>query len=129
MEKNGYVVFSDDKIAKIMIKRESSCGGNCSHCKGCGTDEIVIETENNQGLETGECVKVIMDDSNFLKKMLWGYGLVIVFIVSGTTLGYSLFENDIIVLMFFLGFLAVGLFILRMIFRNKNEDIKIKRIV
>ena len=128
MEKNGYVIFSDDKIARIRIKRESSCGGNCSHCKGCGTDEVIIEAVNTKELKAGETVKVIMPDSSFVKKSLVGYGGLVFLILLGAISGYMIFGNELVALLFMVVFLFVGLFILKVLFKKNESDIIVERL-
>lgn len=128
MQKKGYVVFSNDEIAKIRIKRESSCGGNCSHCKGCGTDELVLEVDNVCDLKTGETVNVYMEDNGFIKKAFIGYGLLVFLAVFGAVLGYGVFENEFVSFVFLIVFLLAGLGFLKAIFKRKSNDIKIEKI-
>lgn len=127
MEKNGYVVTANEKTAKIRVSRESACGGNCSHCKGCGTDAIIFEIENSMDFKEGEIVKVTMDDSKFLKKSFLGYGLLVVLIIAGGILGYTIFKNEFASFVFILAFLFIGLFVLRKNFKERFSDIKVER--
>jgi len=127
MEKNGYVIFSDDKIARIRIKRDSSCGGNCSHCKGCGTDEVLIEIDNKHGLKSGENVKITMEDSSFVKNSFIGYGVLVILVLFGAIFGYVIFDNEFVSLLFLIGFMFIGFGLLRLIFKKKEPDIKVKR--
>ncbi len=128
MQKKGYVVFSNEEIAKIRIKRESSCGGNCSHCKGCGTDELVLEVENIYDLKTGETVNVYMEDKGFIKKAFIGYGLLVFLAVFGAVLGYGVFENELVSFVFLIVFFVAGLSTLKVVFKRKSNDIKIEKI-
>lgn len=127
MVKNGYVVMADEKKAKIRVNRESACGGNCSHCKGCGTDAILFEVENDMNFKSGETVKVIMDDRKFLKKSFLGYGLLVALIIAGGVLGYEIFQNELVSFALMLIFLFLGLFILRKTFKERFSDIKVER--
>ncbi len=127
MEKNGFVVFADERNAKIKVNRESACGGNCSHCKGCGADAILFEIENNMDFKEGEVVRVIMDDSKFLKKSFLGYGLLVVLIIAGGILGYTVSKNELVSFAFILISLFLGLIILKNIFKDRFSDIKVER--
>lgn len=55
MEQTGKVVeISRDNVAKIEIKRKSSCSSDCSKCGGCAhPDQIMIVEAQN---ECGACV-------------------------------------------------------------------------
>lgn len=127
MEKKGYVVKTSAEKVFIRINRESACGGNCSHCKGCGTNELIIEADNDLNLTQGEVVKVIMDNSSFLKNSFFGYGLLAISIIIGTVIGFAFFKNELIALLFLCLFLFVALLLLKVLFKNRSTDIKIQR--
>ncbi len=128
MEKNGYVVSSDEKTVKIRIDRESACGGNCAHCKGCSS-EMIFEYENSCGFKAGETVRVLMDDRKFLKKSFLVYGLLIISLIAGGILGYLLFESELMSALFSVIALAVVLLVLRKVQKADDREIKVERIL
>ena len=128
MEQNGYVISSDEKTVKIRIDRESACGGNCAHCKGCSS-EMIFEYENSCGCKAGETVKVLMDDKNFLKKSFLVYGLLIISLIMGGILGYLLFESEVMAALFSVVSLTVVLLMLRKGQKADDNEIKVERIL
>ena len=95
MIKTGYVIRADFNTADVRVHRESSCGGNCSHCKGCGVDEIIIAVPNDIRAVEGETVKIIMPDKKFLSGALLGYGILVLAMLLGGIIGYIISKNDI----------------------------------
>lgn len=127
MEKSGYVVQASEGKAKIRIHRESSCGGDCGRCGGCGSDEVVIETENSLNLKAGETVKVIMDNKKFLRRAALGYGSLVAVMILGGILGYEIFQSEAASVLFVAGFLAITLLVLKRSFKGKTAEIRIER--
>lgn len=128
MIKTGYVIKADTNTAMIRVHRESSCGGNCGHCKGCGTNEIIINVSNDINAIEGETVKLIMQDRKFISRTVLGYGILVLAMILGGVLGYIISKNDIISAGLSFGFLAIVLVLYRLIFKNKKADIKIEHI-
>lgn len=128
MIKTGNVVKADSTMAEIRVHRESSCGGNCSHCNGCGNDEIIIKVPNNIGATKGETVRIVMKNTKFISSAILGYGILVIAMILGGILGYIIFENDIISALLSFAFLAVVLLLYKIIFKNKKTEIKIERI-
>ncbi len=128
MIKTGYVTRSSDKEVEIRIHKESSCGGNCASCRGCGGDEILITAENTINAKNGETVRVVMDNKSFFKSAVLGYIVLVFALIFGGILGYAAFKSDIISALFALFAAAITLMIYKVKFRNKKADIKIERI-
>ena len=127
MEKNGYIVSANEKRVKIRIDRESACGGNCAHCKGCSA-EMIFEYENYCDFKQGETVRVLMDDKKFLKKSFLGYGLLAISLILGGILGYLIFKSEIASALSSLLFMGIILYILRKVQKADNGEIKVERI-
>ncbi len=127
MIKTGYVIGADEKIVKIRVHRESACGGNCAHCNGCESGEVVIEAENIIGAKIGETVKILMEDKAFLKNTLWGYGALVFALILGGILGYEIFKTDFASAICAFSFLGIVLLIYRIGFKNHKTNIKIER--
>ncbi len=128
MEKNGYIVSADGDTVKIRIDRDSACGGNCAHCHGCSS-EMIIEYKNCCDFKEGEIVKVTMDTKRFFKKAFLGYGLLVIAMIFGGILGYSLFKSEAISAIFALVFLAFILMMLKKVQKEDREEIKVERIL
>ncbi len=128
MIKTGYVTETNGEIARIRIYRESACGENCAHCKGCKNGEFIVEAENTINAAAGESVRIIMDNKSFFKSALLGYGLLVFALVFGGVLGYALFKSDFLSAAFAFLFTAVTLLIYKIGFKNKKPNIKIERI-
>ncbi len=127
MLKSGYVIDANDKTAKIRIHRESSCGGDCGRCGGCGTDELIVEVENTMKLQKGETVNVKMNNKKFILSAALGYGILTAVMVLGGILGYEAFNSETASILFTAGFLVISLIVIRYSFKNKKSDIKIER--
>lgn len=128
MIKNGYVVWVNDDKAKIRINRESSCGGNCAHCKGCGTSEMILDVTNDLDLSEGEIVKVFMDNKLFLRKAALGYGMLVCSMIIGGILGNILFKSELASASCSIAFLVIVLLVFRTFFKGKSLDIRVERI-
>ena len=127
MKKVGTVVYSDTKIIKINVEREASCGGNCASCNASCNKNFLIEADNTDNFKVGDTVELEMKDKTFLIKSAIGYAFLTAAMVFGGILGYCVFKNEIAAIISVFIFLAVALSVLRIAFKNKKTDIKIRR--
>lgn len=58
MENIGKVLEIKDNIAKVEVRRESACGGNCASCGGCDVKAVCSDVNNDIGANVGDVVKV-----------------------------------------------------------------------
>ncbi len=128
MVQTGYVIFADEKNAKIRIHRESSCGEHCAHCGGCEGREIIVDAPNTINIKTGETVKIIMDNKSFFKNALLGYVSLVFALILGGILGYVVFESDLGSGITAFLCLVILLLIYRIKYKKAKTDIKIERI-
>ncbi len=128
MIKTGYVTETDGKFARIRIYRESACGGDCGHCNGCESGEIIVEAENIINAKVGETVKIVMENRKFFRNALLGYGSLVLALIVGGIFGYGIFGTDLASGAFAFLFLLLTLLIYRLIFKNRETNIKIERL-
>lgn len=128
MKQYGYITEVLNDTIKVRVIRESSCGGNCVSCKGCPTDAVIIECDKNDDYCVGEKVGLIMNDKTYYKGLFWGYGLLILLTVILSVLGYYLFKTELAsVLGGGIG-LILGLLLSKLIFKNKEIEIKAEKV-
>lgn len=128
MENIGIVTQIKDGTAKVRIDRESACGGNCSSCNGCPSGAVIIDIENAEELKVGDKVKLTLDNKEFLKSALIGYGVMVVFMVVSAVLGYMFLNNESASVICGLFGLVIGFFILKVIYRNQTEKYSVEKI-
>lgn len=87
MEKYGIVIETDEKYARVKVERESACGGNCASCGMCGSTGAYIKVRNTEKLEKGDKVRVVCDDTRFLKRCAVGYLSLTALMILGGALG------------------------------------------
>lgn len=133
MQQRGYVSRADEKLAKIIIQRESACGHSCSSCGGGCNDNnsIILELENTLGAKKGEYVIVESKSSTILKTAFVAYVIPLMLMIAGVLLGMKVFERmgyqNYETLGFLVGMVFLGLsyFLLRFVdnkyFRNNDN--------
>lgn len=77
MQIEGTVRKTDEKVAYIVIKRESACGENCANCGGCKKMNE-ITADNTLGAKPGDTVVVEMSDSRVLSAAFMVYMLPLI---------------------------------------------------
>ena len=129
MENIGIVTQVTGKIAKVRVDRESACGGNCVSCKGCPGSAVIIETENTNNFYVGEKVRLTIDNKEFLKSAIIGYGIMAILMVAFAIGGYMLLHNESMsIVSAFVG-LVIGFFILKIMYRGQKEKYIIEKIM
>lgn len=87
MEKYGVVIEADEKYARVKVERESACGGNCASCGLCASNSAYIKVKNTEKLEKGDNVRILCDDTRFLKRCAVGYLSLTALMILGGALG------------------------------------------
>lgn len=130
MQQRGFVSKTDEKMARIIIQRESACGHSCSSCGGGCNDSnsIILEIENTLDAKAGEYVIVESKSSTILKTAFVAYIMPLILMMIGIFLGTEIFERmgfeSYEVLGFFVGmlFLGISYFILRHVDNKYFKD-------
>lgn len=78
----GLVLEAKGKMAKVQIKRRSTCD-LCHACSMGLDDKMIAEAENEVGAKVGERVKIEIDSHRYLMAVL----IVYIFPLMGLTLG------------------------------------------
>lgn len=125
MEKIGVVVAADEKYAKIEIERESACGGNCASCGLCGTHSALVRIRNTERLQKGDAVRLIADDTAFLKRCALGYLCLTACMLTGGALGAK--GGNLTSFIGAAAALCAGILLLRRFF-SKEMNIKAEKI-
>ncbi len=128
MKQYGYVTEVFENTIKVRVIRESSCGGNCVSCKGCPANAVIIECEKNDDYYSGEKVCLIMNDKSYYNGLFWGYGQLILLTVILSVLGYYIFRSEASSVFGGTIGLVLGLFIAKLIFKNRKCEIKAEKV-
>ena len=121
---------SDDKLAKVIIQRESACGHSCSSCGGGCNDSnsIILELENVLNAQVGDYVIIESKASTILKSAFIAYIMPLILMIAGVMIGMSVFESlgyeNFETLGFLVGlvFLGVSYFILKHVDNKYFKD-------
>ncbi|MGL5311621.1 MAG: SoxR reducing system RseC family protein [Peptostreptococcaceae bacterium] len=84
-EEVGYVIDTENDIAKIKVGRHSDCK-NCGSCPG--NSSIILNVKNPIGAEIGQKIAFETKESNMLTSVYIVYMQPIVFVFLGIYLGY-----------------------------------------
>ncbi len=125
MEKLGIVEKIEDNMAYIKILRDSACGDNCAACGLCSNREMMIKLPSSEGLCEGDNVKLLSDDSAFIKKSILAYLSLTILLVLGGVVG-TLTGNEWLSFFLALIFAAAGVFVIRK-FLPKGIEIRIQK--
>ncbi len=96
MEQTGFVTEINGDVAKVRVDRESACGGNCAGCHGCPQTAVLVSCPINpeNPVHIGEEVKVIMPTGRFFSGLFKSYGVLILSVLVGAVLGYSVRPSE-----------------------------------
>ena len=95
MQQRGFVSIADDKQARVIIRRESACGGNCGSCGG-GCDDsksITLDLDNTLSAKVGDYVIIESKSSTILKSAFIAYIMPLFFMIVGVLVGMTVFEG------------------------------------
>ncbi|HZJ76100.1 MAG TPA: SoxR reducing system RseC family protein [Oscillospiraceae bacterium] len=87
MKQNGIIVSIDKDRAKVVLKRQSSCG-DCKACK-LGRDDMNMEINaiNSINAKIGDRVEIDMDYRNVLAAAFIAYALPLFALIGGVFIG------------------------------------------
>lgn len=126
MDAIGIVEAIEKNKIKIKIPRASACGGNCAECRVCTVKDTEITLENTVGAKVGDSVRLLADDSTFVKRAAVGYLLLTALLIAGGVIGSLAGREWIAFLGAFIG-VAVGLLAFRKFFKHDIDIKLIKR--
>lgn len=113
MEIIGTVIDTDEKLARVLVKRTSACGENCANCHGaCESTTVESTAENKKGARVGDVVKIESNDKDVVRAAMFLYIVPILFSIIMATLVYAIGVADIFVIIisvasFFASFVGI----------------------
>ncbi len=86
----GIVESIDNKAstAKVRVKRQTSCGGNCAACAACDVADTIAVAQNPCGAGVGDIVELSLQSG----KVLFAAFLVYILPLVVAIIGYAVFE-------------------------------------
>jgi len=134
MKEIGKVISSDSNRAKILVMRESACGGHCDKCASSCSKTVMITTSNNAGVSPGETVEIEAGANEIVGLAALFYIVPLVFIVFGVLLSKWLFPtglygitSDFVAVFMGAVFCGISLLAIRITTKNHEIDYQIKR--
>lgn len=134
-EEVGYVIDTENDIAKVKVGRHSDCK-NCGSCPGNST--IILTVKNPIGAEIGQKIAFETKESNMLTSVYVVYMQPIVLVFLGVYLGYisanylhesiKAFESIFGIIAFSLSLIYIR-FIEKKLANNKNNMPTITKII
>lgn len=94
MKKTGIVESVVGKTAKVRIRLETSCGGDCGSCAGCDVKAVTMEAVNNIGADAGDTVELEMESKKVLKAAFFVYFIPLIIFALGYFAGEKLSGNE-----------------------------------
>ncbi|MDO5028266.1 MAG: SoxR reducing system RseC family protein [Bacillota bacterium] len=140
MERVGRVISVKDGMADLEVRKVSSCGSNCASCSAaCEQAPQVIKVIDSLQVQPGDFVEVKADSSRVLKFMLILYGIPLLFLIIGFSLGHSYFLSiqaknyEILALLVGLVAMVLGAMVVRFIdkkskVRSENINFMVKKL-
>ena len=126
MEKLGRVEKIHNNMAEIKIYRDSACGDNCAACGLCPNRELLITLPVVSGIETGDEVRLVSDNSGFVKKTGLGYLSLTFLLILGGVLGTKL-GSEWLGFVMALAFVGGGVLLIRKFF-SRGVEIHIEKL-
>lgn len=139
LKKTGLVIGVEQDLAKVSVMRQSSCGGECSSCSGCGDSKpTIVKVKNEVDAKIGDLVE-LQGSSNILKLTFMLYSIPLILFVVGLVAGAIVFKNkgyanyEIISFIIGIASLVISFLILKLIdkkfFERDNSLLTINRII
>lgn len=128
ISKKGIVVENLNGNVKVMIQKESGCG-SCSSCGGCEIKPSYYTTFTNENLNPGDFVYLDSDVKTVNRLSYFTYLFPVFMMIFGAILANTIFkdkflDNNLLTVLFIFLFLAISIFILRIMDkRYENKDI------
>lgn len=121
LEQIGFVKEVIDDSIFVQLTRNSACGSNCEGCGAhCAESSIEIRKfKNTINAKKGDVVKFTMKDKSVLSFIGLVYGIPLLFLLAGTSIGYyilsSISTKNIDLYSFIIGiaFLLISSFVIR----------------
>ena len=88
MKKSGLVCSVDGQHATVIFVRSGACGGECSSCKGCESQEMTVEILNTVNAKPGDRVWVYTDEAQMAKVSNLMYFIPFAMFLIGMAIGY-----------------------------------------
>jgi len=134
MKSLGKVISINENNARVQLKRSSACGDSCGSCKGgCTPTTTVVEVSNEIGAKVGQTVELEMNNKNFMKAVGISYMFPLIMLVTGTLIGYGIYNSLVIkisqeIFSFLVGmfFITISYFIVNRIDKKHRESDKLK---
>lgn len=134
MDKTGVVIDSNNNHIDVLVVRESGCGGNCSSCTGCSSENkpMIVKIENELNAKKGDRVLLSIKNGTIFKYSIIMYFIPLIFFVFGIISGIIIFSGnnvssqEIKSLGLGIVFLLISLFILKILdnkYFNKNSEV------
>ncbi|MDO4563396.1 MAG: SoxR reducing system RseC family protein [Clostridia bacterium] len=96
MEQIGEIIEVSGNMARVRIKRASSCGENCAECKGCTSTSTTLDAINEVNAAAGNIVRLEMNSASFVLLSFIGYILPIVIMIAAYKITFSFSDNMIV---------------------------------
>lgn len=90
----GIVKSVQNKWITVVFSRSSACG----KCEACGmlkeTGDMILDFEMKDPVQVGDFVDVVVDEKFFLFSALLLYGVPLIFLIVGITVGLMIFTGE-----------------------------------
>ncbi len=126
MEKLGRVEKIYNNTAEIRLERDSACGENCAACGLCPNREMKVTLPCPAGLCVGDEVKLLSDDSAFVKKTVWSYLSLTLLLLLGGVVG-ALLKSQWLAFILAIAFVGIGILLIRRL-SPKGVEIHIEKL-
>lgn len=126
MEKLGKVAKIQGGIAEIKITRDSACGENCAACGLCQNRELTVTLATPEGISPGDTVRLIAEDSGFLKLSALGYLSLTLLLLLGGIIG-TLLKSEWLAFVLAILFALGGVWVLKKT-SPKSTQIRIEKV-
>ncbi len=126
MEKIGKVAKISDRIAEIIIVRDSACGENCAACGLCQNREMSVKLSVPDNVSVGDSVRLCTEDKGILKLSALGYLTLTVLLFLGGALG-TLLGSEWLAFLLSILFVGLGVLLLK-IASPKGPQIHIEKV-
>lgn len=114
MTQIGKVVDIEGEYAIVEVKRASSCGENCAHCKGgCAPTNHRATVGNSMRAKKGDMVKIEMSNTSLIRSAFLVYIMPIVIMLFAYGIAFQLTQNTVIGVVSCILGLVIGFLLLK----------------
>ncbi|WIV10771.1 SoxR reducing system RseC family protein [Proteiniborus sp. MB09-C3] len=94
MEQIGFVITTNEDMAKVVVGRTSACGENCASCgSSCNTPGVSLEIRNTLGAKPGDYVELKSHTSQIIKFAAIVYLVPLLAMIAGIAGGINIFKS------------------------------------